>query len=91
MIKIPIYADYSTLTKKIEMNPKAAMFKVADRVRITKYFNIFCKGYTENSSKEIFVINSLLKTNPWTYKIKDLNGEKIIGGFYEIELLRSKS
>ena len=26
---------------------------------------------------------SILKTNPWTYKIKYLNGEKIIGSFYE--------
>ena len=30
-----------------------------------------------------------MKTNPWTYKFKDLNGEKIIGSFYEKELLLS--
>ena len=35
------------------------------------------------------IIDSVLKTNPWTYKIKDLNGDKIIGSFYEKELLRS--
>ena len=29
------------------------------------------------------MINSVLKTNLWTYKIKDLNGEKIIGSFYK--------
>ena len=29
------------------------------------------------------------KINPWTYKIKDLNGEKIIESFYEKELLLS--
>ena len=34
-------------------------------------------------SREIFIIDSVLKNNPWTYKIKDLNREKIIGGFYE--------
>ena len=60
-----------------------------DRVRITKYKNNFSKGYTENWSRELFIIDSVLKTNPWTYKIKDLNGEKITGSFYEIELLRS--
>ena len=38
---------------------------------------------------EIFMIDSVLKTNPWTYESKDLNGEKIIGSFYEKELLRS--
>ena len=69
------------------MNPKAPKFKVSDIVRITQYKNIFSKGYTKNSSREIFLINSVLKTNPWTYKIKDLNGEKVIGSFYEKELL----
>ena len=56
---------------------------------MTKYKNTFNKGYTENWSREIFIINSVLKTNPCTYKIKDLDGEKIIGSFYEKELLRS--
>ena len=88
--KKPINADYSALTEKIETNSKAPKFKVNDRVRITKYKNIFSKGYTENWSREIFIIDSVLKTNSWTYKIKDLNGEKIIGSFYEKELLLSK-
>ena len=60
-----------------------------DRVRTIKYKNIFSKDYTENWSREIFIIDSVLKTNAWTYKIKDLSGEKIIGTFYEKELLRS--
>ena len=83
MIKKPINADYSALTEKVETNPKAPKFKVNDTVRITKHKNIFSrKGYTENWSREIFIIDSVLKTNPWTYEIKDLNGEKIIGSFY---------
>ena len=77
------------MTENIEANPKAPKFKVNDRVRITKYKNIFSKGYTENWSREIFIIDSVLKTNLWTYKIKDQNGEKIIGSFYEKEFLRS--
>ena len=44
---------------------------------------IFYTGYTEHRSREIFIINSVLKTNPWTYKIKDLNKENIMGRFYE--------
>ena len=52
--------------------------------------NIFSKGYTENWSREIFVFDYVLNVNRWTYKIKDLNGEKIIGSFYEKELLLSK-
>ena len=82
-----INADYSALNEKIETNPKASKFKVNDRVRITKYKNIFSESYTENWSREIFIINSVLKTNPWTYKLKNLNGEKIKGSFYEKELL----
>ena len=35
-------------------------------------------------------IDSVLKINPWTYKIKDVNGEKIIGTFYEKEWLWSE-
>ena len=53
------------------------------RVRITNYKNIFSKDYTENWSREIFIIDSVLKTNPSNYKIKDLNGKKIIANFYE--------
>ena len=64
------------MTENIEKNPKAPKFKVNGRVRITKYKNISSKGHTKNWSKEIFIIDSVLKTNPWTYKIKDLKGQK---------------
>ena len=88
--KKPINADYSTFTVKIETSHKASKFKVNDRLRITKYKNIYSKSHTENWSREILVIDSLLKTNSWRYKIKHLNGEKKIGSFYEKELLLSK-
>ena len=88
--KKPINTDYSALTEKVEMISKASKFKLNDGVRITKYKNIFSKGYTKNWSREIFIIDSVLKTNPWTYKIEDLNDKKTIGSFYEEELLLSK-
>ena len=66
------------MTENIEPTPKAPKFKVKDRVRITKYKNVFSKGYTENWSRKIFITDSVLKTNSWAYKVKDLNGEKII-------------
>ena len=59
--------------EKIETNSKAPKFKVNDRVRITKYKNVFSKGYSEIWLREIFIIDSVLKTIPWTYKLKDLN------------------
>ena len=61
--KKSINALYSASTEKIETNPKAPKFKVNDRVRFTKYTNIFSKYYTENWSKDIIIINSVLKTN----------------------------
>ena len=88
--KKPIHADYSAFTEETESSHKAAKFKVGGRVSITKYKNSFSKGYTEKWSKEILVINFVSKTNPWTDKIQNLNGEKVIGSFYEKELLLSK-
>ena len=46
--KNSINADYSALAEKIENNPKVPKFEVNDRVRITKYKNIFSKGFNEN-------------------------------------------
>ena len=88
--KKPINANYSVLTKKIERNPKAPKLEVNDRVRITKYKNIFSKDYTEKWSREMFIIDSVLKTTPWNYKIKDINREKMIGNFNGQELFLSK-
>ena len=68
LVKKPIDADYTALTEEIESSHKAPKFKVAGRVRITKYKNNFSKGYTESWSRNIFVIDSVLKTNPWTLK-----------------------
>ena len=62
--KKPINADYSALTEKSSTNFKALKFKINDRVRNTRYKNIFSKSYTENWSREISVINWLFKTNP---------------------------
>ena len=69
------------MTEKIQTNHKAPKFKVNDRVRIIKYKNIFSKGYTENWSRVMFITDSVLKIKPWTYTVKDLRGEKIIGSF----------
>ena len=48
--------------------------KVGDHVRISKYKNIFAKGYTPNWSEDVFVIKKIKNT---VYNvIDDLNGEK---------------
>ena len=69
-----------------EINNKDPKFKVGDCVRISKYKNIFAKGYTPNWSEEVFVIKKVKNTVPWIYVINDLNGEEITGTFYEKEL-----
>ena len=72
-----------------EINDKDPRFKVGDRVRISKYKNIFAKGYTSNWSEEVFAIKKVKNTVPWTYVIKDLNGEEITRKFYEKELQKT--
>ena len=73
------------------MISKALKSKFNDKVRIIKYNNIFSKGYTENWSRKIFIIDSILKTNHWTYKIKDLNrkknNKKILGKSIVVEYI----
>ena len=73
-----------------EHNEKDSRFKVGDRVRISKFKNIFAEGYTPNWSNEIFIVNKINDTIPYTYNIKDLNDEEIIGSFYDRELQKTK-
>ena len=72
-----------------EVNDKDPKFKVGDYVRISKYKNAFAKGYMPNWSEEVFIISKIKNTVPWTYVLNDLNGEEIIGSFYEKELKKT--
>ena len=73
-----------------EHNKKDGRFKIGDRVRISKFKNTFAKGYTPNWSKEIFIVDKINATVPYTYNLKDLNDEEIIGSFYDRELQKTK-
>ena len=64
--------------------------EVADYVRNAEKRNIFSKGYTSNWIRELFKVNEVLKTQPTTYKIEDINGEIIERKYYEQELLKSE-
>ena len=81
--------DNTYINTDKETNDKDPKFKVGDRVRISKYKNIFAKVDTPNWSEEIFVIKKVKNTVPWTYVINDLNGEEIMGTFYEKELQKT--
>ena len=83
-VKSGNYIEYN-----VNSNDKDPKFQVGDNLRISKYKNIFAKGYTPNWSEEVFVIKEVKNTVPWTYVISDLNGEEIIGTFYEKELQKT--
>ena len=55
------YAKYNE-----DSNEKDPKFKVGDRVRISKYKNIFAKEYTQNWLKEGFVVSKIKDTVPLT-------------------------
>ena len=73
-----------------EYNKKNCRFNVGDRVRICKFKNIFAKRYTPNWSREILIVNKINDTVPYTYNLKDLNDEEIMGSFYDRELQKTK-
>ena len=56
-VKENTYIDF-----KKEINKKYQKFKVDDYVRISKYKNIFAKGYMPNWSEKVF-ISSKIKNN----------------------------
>ena len=59
-VKNNTYIDFSK-----DVNDEDPKFKVGD-VRISKYKNIFAKGYTLNWSEEVFAIKKVKNTVPWT-------------------------
>ena len=48
--------DNTYINTNKETNDKDLKFKVGDHVRISKYKNIFAKGYTPNWSEAVFVV-----------------------------------
>ena len=83
-VKSNTYIDSSK-----EINDKNPKFKIGDNVRISKYKNVFAKGYTPNWSENLFVIKKVKNTVLWTNVNNDLNGEEIVGTFYENELQKT--
>ena len=83
-VKFDSYAEYN-----VDSNVKNPKFKIGDHVRISKYKNIFPKGKIGNWSEEVFVISNIQNTFSWTYIINDLNGEDIIGNFYQKKLQKT--
>ena len=58
-VKDNTYIDF-----KKEVNDKDPKSKVGDRVRISKYKNIFAKGYKRNWSEEVLIVSKIKNTVP---------------------------
>jgi hypothetical protein len=88
----------SLVTKENEMNvfrtlyPEATKseslpkYKVGDIVRIASQKALFDKGYRNNWSNSLYRIRGFKNSVPHHYFIEAMNGEEIIGGFYEHEI-----
>ena len=72
-----------------EVNDENPKFKIGNIARISKYKNIFAKGYVLNCSEEVFVIKKVQNSVTWRYVITDLKGEEFFRTFNEKELERS--
>ena len=82
------YVNYN-----VTSNDEDPKFPVGNNLRISKYKNIFAKGYTTNWSEEVFVIrkknNIYINTVLWTYVTIGLHGKEIARTFYEKELQKA--
>ena len=88
----PVNVTSSTyINSSKETNDEDPNFKIGDIVRISKYKNIFSKGYVPNWSEKVFVIKNVKNAVPWTYVISDLKGEETAGTFYEKKIAKNKS
>ena len=85
-VKSSTYIDSSK-----EINEKDPKFKIGDIIRISKYKNIFAKGYVPNWSEKVFIVKKARNTVPRTDVISYLKDEEIVGMFYEKELQKNKS
>ena len=61
-----------------ENNKESPKFKLGDHVKISKYQNIFAKGYVPDWTEEVFVIKKVKNTILWTYAITDLIGKETV-------------
>ena len=81
--------DNTYIDSSKEVNDKDPTFKVDDHVRSSIYKTFLLKDNTPNQFEELFVIKRVKNSVSWTYVINDLNGDEIIGTFYEKELQKT--
>ena len=85
------YKNAQALIEKVYKDPNKikynkAKYKIGQIVRINKEKGDFYKGYLPNYTEELFRIKTVVTTTPIHYKLQDLDGEEILGVFYNEEL-----
>ena len=79
---------YNYFFKSGGMKWQQAKYKKGDTVRVWKYHRKFKRGYEDNFTKEYFKISKVLKNLPVVrYKLQDINGEEILGSYFQEELV----
>ena len=78
----------SILYSKLLREFKKPIFKIGERVRISKYDFSFHKGYKPQFTREVFEIVAIATRRPPTYTIKNEQGDVIQGNFHQEELIK---
>ena len=78
----PVDVKSSTyINSSKEINDEDPKFKIGDTVRISKYKNIFAKGYVPNWSEEVFVIQKVKNTVCGHMLLVILKANKLLESF----------
>ena len=85
---IKISEFLSILYSKPLREYRKSMFKIGDRVRISKFDIPFRKGYKPQFTQELFEIVAISPRKPPTYTIKDEQVEINRGKLYQKELIK---
>ena len=80
---------FDKLYKDKSATIKAPVFKVGDKVRISRKKDFFEKESSENWTEEILNVYKINHSNPITYVLKDYLGNELNGTFYKEELQKT--
>ena len=80
----------SLVSYKSTKQLRVPKFRVGDFVRVSKENLPFKKGYKQNFTDEIFQIEKIATLNPPTYNLLDSEKGKLLGKFYQPELILVK-
>ncbi|OXA41923.1 Transposon TyH3 Gag-Pol polyprotein [Folsomia candida] len=79
----------NNLFPRLVTSSSPSKFYPNDICRLASYRGIFSKGYQEKWTREKFRIKQVKNTNPHHYILEALDGEEILGGFYDWELQKA--